>query len=318
VVGEPVVDPPLVRGEPVVSEAPVSEVVVIEATARVGADDRANGSQDRAGGAHGPGAGYRGPLIPAPDIHGPRVRLGVIWAMGLLAALFAGPRWMALLLAPVAGLAALQASRSWRSAEGGRRPIDGIAGAGAAALVVAAAFGAVGLVVAALGVAVAAVVGDRVVANRHKAGRVKVRRSFARTVLLAAIPGAAGAAPVALRAISSHGSVAALALCTYALVYDASAYLVGAGAERPWEGIAAGLASIGAVTVAVAAILVPPFTGVSPWVLGAAAAVLAPLGPAVATVVLGERTAWAPALRRLDALIVLGPVWAVLALALVG
>jgi hypothetical protein len=265
-----------------------------------------------------PEEGRRGPLIPPPDTDGPRVRLGVVWAMGLLAALFAGPRWMALLLAPVAGLAALQASRSWRGADGGRRPIDGVAGAGAAALVVAAAFGLAGLLAAVAGVAVAAVVVDRLVANRHKAGRVKVRRNFVRTLVLAAVPGAAGGAPVALRSLSSHGSVVALALCTYALVYDASSYLVGAGAERPWEGIVAGLASIGAVTVAVAAILDPPFNGVTPWVLGIAAALLAPFGAAVATVVLGDRTASAPALRRLDTLIVLGPVWTILALILVG
>jgi hypothetical protein len=263
-------------------------------------------------------AGRRGPLIPPPDTNGPRVRLGVVWAMGLLAALFAGPRWMALLLAPVACLAALQASRSWRTADGGRRPIDGVAGAGAAALVVAAAFGYAGLIVAVVGVAVAAVVVDRAVASRQKAGRVKVRRNFARTLVLAAIPGAAGGAPVALRAVSSHGAVVALALCTFAMVYDASSYLVGAGADRPWEGIAAGLASIGAVTVAVAAILDPPFTGVSPWALGIAAALLAPFGPAVATIVLGDRMAWAPALRRLDTLIVLGPVWTALALIMVG
>jgi hypothetical protein len=123
---------------------------------------------------------------------------------------------------------------------------------------------------------------------------------------------------VALRAVSSHGAVVALALCTFAMVYDASSYLVGAGADRPWEGIAAGLASIGAVTVAVAAILDPPFTGISPWALGIAAALLAPFGPAVATILLGDRMAWAPALRRLDTLIVLGPVWTALALMMVG
>jgi len=63
---------------------------------------------------------------------------------------------------------------------------------------------------------------------------------------------------------------------------------------------------------------VPTFKGVAPWALGATAAVLAPLGPVVAAVVLGQRAARAPAMRRLDTFIVLGPVWTVLALVMVG
>ena len=43
---------------------------------------------------------------------------------------------------------------------------------------------------------------------------------------------------------------------------------------------------------------------------GALAMVLAPLGPLAASVVLGGRDAPAPALRRLDSLLLLGPVWA--------
>ena len=256
-------------------------------------------------------------MTPAPDLDGPHVRLGILWAALLLPAIFGGAKWMALVLAPMAALAALQASRSWRQADA-RRPIDGVAGAGAAVLVVAAAFGVAGLITAAVVVVVLAVVMDRLVAVRHEAGRVRARRSFLRTLVLAAVPGVAAASPVALRSISSHGTDAALVLCTYALVYDASSYLIGSGADRPWEGMVAGMASIGAVTVAVAAIIVPTFKGVSPWVLGAVAAVLAPLGPVVATMVLGDRAARAPALRRLDTLIVLGPVWTILALALVG
>jgi len=242
--------------------------------------------------------------------------LGVLWAVLLLPAIFAGAVWMALLVAPVAGVAALQASRTWRGAE--RRPIDGVAAAGAALIVFAAAFGVAGLLVAAGLVAVSAAALDRVVAARHQAGRVSATRSLGRTLLLAAVPGLAGAAPVALRSISGHGAVPALALCTYALVYDASAFLVGSGSKHTWEGPVAGVASIGAVTVAVAAILVPPFRGASPWVLGLAAVLVTPFGPVLATLVLGDQAARVPALRRLDSLIVLGPVWTLLALLLVG
>jgi hypothetical protein len=226
---------------------------------------------------------------------------------------------MALVVAPVAGLAGLQAARSWRRVDDGRlRPIDGLSALGAALLVVGAAFGVLGLAIGVGGLAVAISGVHRLVVTRHELGRVRVPRSYGRTLLLAVVPGAAGAAPVALRSISAHGAVPALALCTYALVYDASAFLFGSGATHVWEGPVAGIASIGAVTIAVAAILVPPFSGSSPWLLGAVAALATPLGPLVASAVLGDRRARAPALRRLDALVVLGPVWTMLALAIIG
>jgi hypothetical protein len=63
-------------------------------------------------------------------------------------------------------------------------------------------------------------------------------------------------------------------------------------------------------------VFVPPFSGASPWLLGLLAAALAPFGPLVGTLLLGEREARAPALRRLDSLLVLGPVWAAAALVL--
>jgi hypothetical protein len=61
---------------------------------------------------------------------------------------------------------------------------------------------------------------------------------------------------------------------------------------------------------------VPKFPPTAPFVLGGLAAVLAPLGPPAATRLLGDRDAKAPALRRLDSLLVVGPVWACAALTL--
>ena len=107
-----------------------------------------------------------------------------------------------------------------------------------------------------------------------------------------------------------------LVLLTLVGVYDASAYVVGAGATNLWEGPAAGIAFMAAVTLAVAAVFVPPFTGASPWLLGLVAAVCAPIGPIVASLLLGDRARPAQALRRLDSLLVLGPVWSAAALVL--
>ena len=234
-----------------------------------------------------------------PDVAGPHVRLGVAWAALTLVAVVAGHLWLAGLLAPTAGVAGAQAARSWRRRT--RRPAVAFAGGGAALIVVAATMGPPATAATAALVVL-------VVALASSAGG-----GHADPVLTSAIPlvvGLAAAAPVLLRA---DGLVPALVLVTFAHVYDASAYVVGAGAPSPWEGPAAGVASIGAVTLAVAAVFVPPFRGATPWLLGGLAVVLAPLGPCVGSALLGDRRVRAPALRRLDSLLVLGPLWALAA-----
>ena len=130
----------------------------------------------------------------------------------------------------------------------------------------------------------------------------------------AAVLGLAAAAPVLLRA--ETGLVPVLVLLAFAMAYDAGNYLVGSGASSAWEGPAAGMAAVGTLTLVVAAVLVPPFRGVTPWVLGGLAAVLAPLGPIVGTALQGRHQGRVPALRRLDSLILLGPLWSLAAVLL--
>jgi CDP-diglyceride synthetase len=131
-------------------------------------------------------------------------------------------------------------------------------------------------------------------------------RDVALTLLIAIPVGLAAASPVLLRGL---GLAAPLSLIAFAACHDAGAYLVGTGASAWWEGPVAGIASIVCVTLFVA-VLVPSFHGGSPFLLGLLAAVLAPIGPLAASVVLGDRDAPAAALRRLDSLLLLGPVWA--------
>ncbi|MDP8975143.1 MAG: hypothetical protein M3N28_02015, partial [Actinomycetota bacterium] len=143
----------------------------------------------------------------------------------------------------------------------------------------------------------------------------------------AVMVGLAGAAPVLLR--EEVGLVPVLVLLAYAMAYDAGTYVVGSGAASAWEGPAAGIAATGTVTLAVAALFVPPFRGASPWLLGVLAAALAPVGPMIGVAFSGEgrsgndgnerngRKARLPALRRLDSLLVLGPLWSLAAAALV-
>jgi hypothetical protein len=53
-----------------------------------------------------------------------------------------------------------------------------------------------------------------------------------------------------------------------------------------------------------------PFDNRAAWVFGAVIAVLAPLGSAAASAIAPTARAAGPALRRLDAWLVVAPVWA--------
>jgi hypothetical protein len=239
--------------------------------------------------------------LPPPQDDGPLIRLGAAWAIVTFIAAGAGVIALAIWYAATAALAALQACRSWRKRP--RQPALQLAVAGAALLPLAAAISAPAMVGTAGAVAIACLF-----------YRPDPRRSApALTVLVALGVGLAAASPVLVRRL---GLVEVIVLLSLVGVYDASAFLVGTGATRPWEGPVAGIAFMFAVTLAAAAVFVPPFDGVAPWLLGALAAGLAPLGPRVAPALLGDPTARVPAVRRLDSLLLLGPLWTAAAYAL--
>lgn len=262
-----------------------------------------------------------------PEVVGPHGRLGVAWAVVTVAATAAGALWLALWLGAAAGLAGAQIVRARggrspaRSAGGGRppppplNPVMVIAGVGAACVTLAGAAGPLAVAVAA-GVVPVVAVGSVLVTR--SAGT----RTFTEPLLVsgaAVMVGLGGAAPVLLRA--GTGLVPVLVLFAYAMAYDAGTYVVGSGAASAWEGPAAGIAATGTVTLTVAAVLAPPFDGISPWLLGVLAAVLAPLGPIIASAFPGtggDRKVRMPALLRLDSLLVLGPLWGLAAVLLLN
>jgi hypothetical protein len=254
------------------------------------------------GSAHPEGAQIRAeadlpPRLEAlPDlVDGPHVRLGALWAIVTFVALGAGVIATALWFGVAAGLAGAQAARSFRLQR--RRPLIPLAAAGAGLLPLAATISAPAMVGAAAAVAVACLF-------------YRPDPRHAAPVLTAAIAlgfGLAAASPVLVRRM---GLVEVLVLVSLVGVYDASAYLVGTGAARWWEGPAAGIAFMFAVTLAAAAVFVPPFEGASPWLMGALAAALAPLGPMLAPRLVADPRARVPAVKRLDSLLVLGPLWA--------
>ena len=233
-------------------------------------------------------------LEPPIDLDGPRVRLGVAWAIATLVALVVGPIAAGALFAIAALPAAGQVARSWRGKR--ERPHRLVAALGAPVLPLAAMIGPAAVGVAAVAIVVAAVASGR---------------DWRTTAAVPLVVGLALASPVVVR--DRLGFSAALVLVLFAHAHDASSFLVGSGSSHRWEGPVAGAASLAAVSLLVAAILVPPFRGSSPWTLAAVAAVLAPVGRYLGTALLGDREDRAPGLRRVDSLLVLGPPWALLA-----
>lgn len=252
-------------------------------------------------------------LLPAVDADGPRVRLGLVWAAVTVAAVVVGPFATALLFAGVALAAAGQSARTWQAADRASQPYRPVALAGAAVGALAGGAGPLAVVAAAAATTVAAVTAQQL----RFGGRDWDAKP---TIAIGVVLGVAAATPAV--AVDQLGVVPALVLLALLHVVDASTFIVGSGARSRWEGPVAGAASAASLALAVAALLVPPFRGASPWVLAAAVAVSVPAGGMVASALLGpgvrrrgeERPVPVPvpALRRLDGLVVAGPVWLLL------
>jgi hypothetical protein len=236
------------------------------------------------------------------DVDAPRVRLGVLWFAAEVGALALGRFGVAVLLAGVCGFAGDQTAATWRTVRRrASRPVA-TAAAGAMPLAAAAHVGLLGAVLVAG--AVASVVAGFVEAPRPGAAVVAAGVTV-RSWLFAGLAGAA----VVLAARAEPWS--AVALVVLVAAYEVGDYLVGSGAGNAAEGPAAGMAGVLVATFVVSVVQVPPFDVNSAWAFGVAAAVLAPLGQLAGTLVLPAAAAPATALRRLDSLLLLGPVWAV-------
>src|SRR5699024_6077116 len=92
--------------------------------------------------------------------------------------------------------------------------------------------------------------------------------------------------------------------------YDACDFIVGSGSTNTFEGPLAGGVFICAITMFLAVIEVPPFRGVDIWNFAALTVLAAPIGQFVASAMLPRRDAAAPALRRIDSMLIAAPAWA--------
>ena len=119
-----------------------------------------------------------------------------------------------------------------------------------------------------------------------------------------------GAAGVVLTLRLEIGAAVTLVLLVAA--YEVGDYLVGSGASSSIEGPIAGIVAMAAICAAIAVLRVPPFDGGAVFVFGGFAALLCPLGQVAASALLPRADAPAPALRRLDSLLLLGPAWPLL------
>ncbi|HZT65228.1 MAG TPA: hypothetical protein VFA11_05520 [Acidimicrobiales bacterium] len=268
------------------------------------------------------------PLRPVRALPGPRGRLGTAYAVATGLAVAGGKITLAVWLAVCVGVAAIEACRSWRGRDIRPAPLTAIVGGFAVTL--ASAGGWIPwlvLVVAAAALALAPV-GRATVSDLGRRARAvgelaRWRPGAALPAALVAPPGppvasawltaglasGLGAAAGAV-VLTRQASVTAVAvLLALAWVHDASRYVVGWGAPAAWEGAAAGVAAIGAATLGLAVVQPSPLTGSAPWLAGLAAAALVPLGPSVAGALVGDRDARVPALRQLDSLLVIAPVW---------
>jgi len=241
----------------------------------------------------------RAPLAVVHKSVRPHGRLGLAWAVVTLGLTVAGPAYLAGWLAVAAFIAGAQTCLVWRKR--GERPVPLAAATIAAGLPIAASFD--------IGMITAVVVAGALVTfvSRLRTPTMAPLRDIALTLTIAVPIGLAAAAPVLVR---HTGIAATLLLLAMICAYDAGAYLVGTGASSAWEGPAAGVAALIPLTIFAEVVFIPPFTGAQPLFLGLLAAVLAPAGPVAASALLGDRNGHAPALRRLDSLLLLGPLWA--------
>lgn len=236
------------------------------------------------------------------DVDGPRVRLGMAWFVGAVVAFTVGIVGIVLYFGVAFGAAGSHCLRTWRAAG---RDVDPTVALGSVAVVVTlAAFGPklMGLGVLALaGFAVAvSIVGGDDESPGVSMGNVGL-------ILQCALPAAVAGGCVVLLADREIWSAIALVLLVSA--YESGDYLVGSGAANNVEGPLAGAAGVLVVSMAVAAGGFPPFGVGEAMLFGLLVAPLAFGGQYLATAMLPHSRAFAPALRRVDSLLLAAPIW---------
>ncbi len=275
---------------------------------------RASGPGSRSASARsgsGGRAAGRGRATPRPVRAVVPVLAGVVWALLLLGALAVSSFLTVVVLVPVAVLATATGVRATESRRQRRsnRPstlllvalvvcvLDPLVALGGTPI------GLVALVLSAAGMS------GQVVVSVFSASARPVRTAAVR-VVAALTPTLAVTCVVLAR---HQGSTLALAMVGAVMTYDVGAFLMGNGrtALGGPVGVAFGALGVAVIAIFAAAIMDPPMSGVRPWVVFAVVAAAAPLGVRLCQWPAGRGRL--PALRRLDSLSVVAPLWLVMA-----
>ncbi|CAN5761237.1 hypothetical protein BH23ACT1_BH23ACT1_04990 [soil metagenome] len=248
------------------------------------------------------------------DTDGPRVRWGVVWFATAVGAAAVGQGLLAVVMALAAALATDQVLRlrDADAAAAAGAPAGGLlsdprrlpAVIAAAAVPLAAGVGP-DTVTAVLPVVVLVVLGQRLCTASVQPAHGRAAADAAVGVAVSVALGLAASAPVLAHGFGSQAAVVVLILVC---AYDAGDFLVGSGSTTWWEGPAAGVAAVAVAAFAISVVPLEPVDASAAYALGVLTCLLAPLGPPAASLLVGSGRRPARFLRRLDSLLILGPI----------
>jgi hypothetical protein len=113
--------------------------------------------------------------------------------------------------------------------------------------------------------------------------------------------------------LARMGLTGGITIVVLVSAYEAGDFMVGSDARTRWEGPLAGVIAVAVCTFPAWVLALPPLGAGGSIAVGAIVALLAPLGPPTASALLGSEGPHARFVRRLDTLLVLGPVVALVA-----
>lgn len=261
----------------------------------------------------------------------PTVTLGVLWFVAISLSVITSQWAVAVVVAAVAGIAGLQTGHAWaRHAPSDRKVAAGFA----AVMALSGLAGTFGLGLAcvilsfsAFAYSLSGVVhrpsgsesapprpgASAQTAQSRKASQAAHRDAlidFTGILIRSSIP--AGLAAGSLIALTGRGTGAAISLLLLVSAYEVGDYLVGSGSANAIEGPIAGLAALAVVGAGLVLTQPVPFDGPLAVLFSILTAVTCPLGQVLGSAILPRGDAWAPGLRRLDSLLIAGPLWLLL------
>ncbi|MDQ2650786.1 MAG: hypothetical protein M3Z03_14715, partial [Actinomycetota bacterium] len=113
--------------------------------------------------------------------------------------------------------------------------------------------------------------------------------------------------------VTRYDQGSAIVLLLLVSAFETGDFLIGTSAKNPYEGPGAGAAAIIVVTFIVSSLPISALSFGEAWILGGSIVLLGPAGQFLASAVLPAATSDAPALRRLDSLLLAAPLCAVIA-----